>query len=178
MFGASNMAMQLIAKAKVPMTTSTLTGLAATIHQMSCEVQRQWLGGVDLMAASHTRCRGAVSTVIDTLEPPFGGTAAQWDGWVSKGIKRALALTETVTKVVSGDVQKYPWLLLSTDGEAVLGNRIAADQSAEAEANRAAVAEVLSEDQPSPIPELAPAVDSAAPVETVPSSLAEMDFDF
>jgi putative RecB family exonuclease len=177
-FGASNMAMQMIAKSQFPMTESTLTGLAATIHQMSCEVQRQWLGGVDLMATSHTRCRGAVSTVIETMDPPFGGTAAAWDEWVTKGIKRALALTTTVTRVVAGDVQKYPWLLLSSDGQAVLERRIAADQSVEAEANRAAVAEVLSEDESSPIPEPAPAVDFAAPVETLPSSLAGMQFDF
>lgn len=180
-FGATSQAMKMIAAASdVKMTASTLTGLSATLHRMACEVQRQWLGGVDAMASSHTRCRGAVATVIETMPAPFGGTSADWDKWVQSGIKRALAITSTVTAIVSGDVPAYPWLVLATDGGAVREGRIAADKASEADANREAVAEALAEVTPKPAltPDPAPPVDTAAPVEATPLSSLEMSFDF
>lgn len=183
LFSATNTAMKMINDSTAQQLNKvSLVGLSATIHRMACEVQRIWLGGVDVMAPSHTRARGAITSVLDTMPAPFGGTSAEWDNWVSGVTKRAVAMTETVSTLVAGTAPSYPWLSLASDGPQVRETRLAADVNAEAEANRMAVAETLFENAPAYVaeftPEPAPALDAAAPVETVPSSLAGMDFDF
>jgi putative RecB family exonuclease len=66
-----------------------------------------------MQAGSHTRLRGALRTSLDTIPPPFGEDADEWELWVAKSENRIKAITKAAIRLWNGGSDKKPWTVLA-----------------------------------------------------------------
>jgi putative RecB family exonuclease len=120
-FGMVEFAMDILAEADQKITPKAVKAVAGSLAKIVLDAQVEIAGKADWNAGLNTRLRGALRTALKTSKVPFGGTAADYEAWVSK-VTRLVIGTANISASLFEDFDNdlaEPWLILTEAPAAV-----------------------------------------------------------
>lgn len=92
-FGIVSMAVDVIAKASLPVTGRRVKGLARLFAGIVADVQKDYTGSTGWQQGMNTRLRGALHTTVESMPVPLTGTESDLRDWHEAARRRVAAIT-------------------------------------------------------------------------------------
>ena len=165
-------ALKALTDAGQVVTPRSIEALAQTFDYIVEAAQEELSGSRSMQDGLHTRLRGALFAVIEMEAPPFLGTSAVWEKWVSNSVRRVLLIAKTAVRLWDLGPGEAPWEVLSVEPAEV--QTLQVQPPAAPAAPVAPEPEPTVELQPEPEPERESMVAAIIPVR---SNTSEFDFD-
>jgi putative RecB family exonuclease len=113
-FGIVELAVEALHAHDQKVSGKSVDALAETFATIVERAQAGLGGTPSMQAGSHTRLRGALRTSLETIPPPFGEDADEWELWVAKSENRVKAITKAAVRLwEGGDSNEKPWTVLA-----------------------------------------------------------------
>lgn len=192
-FAITQMAVESLHNAGRGLSGREVSSLAHTFSWVIARAQENWIGeGAEhngFALGSHSRLRGVLRTVIETLPLPFGQDEAGWADWAEKAVKRSNYIVRVSLDVFSNPVSDDPWARLAGGAPAATAPVAATPAPAPVEApkaKRAPAKRAPAKPKPAPVaepvveptPEPVAATPEPTPVTVPPAGDYNYDDDY